>query len=212
MPEYERPAFTVDLLLLSPQENILKVLLIRRRHAPFAGRWALPGGFVEPHEPPAEAARREMQEETGVEVGKLLQVGGFADPGRDPRGWTVSLAYMALLSSAGVAGQPVAAADDAAEVGWFSAYAPPELAFDHAAILAWALDRLRMELWTGPLAASLLPPRFRLEDIHRLYQTLLGHPLDSPTLARRLWAGEVWTLAGPGRYRLRQASRARPER
>ncbi len=209
--EVERPAFTVDLLLLSPQQDVLQVLLIRRRHEPFAGQWALPGGFVAANERPEDAARREMQEETGVrKIDDLVPVGGFAAPGRDPRGWTVSLAYLALMRPEEVARESIAAADDAADARWFAAYAPPEMAFDHGEILTQALERLRMGLWTGPLAARLLPPTFRLEDIHHLYQTLLGRPLDAPTLARRLWAGELWTRAGPGRYRLREVRRPRP--
>jgi 8-oxo-dGTP diphosphatase len=204
MPEYERPAFTVDLLLMSPLEGTLKVLLIQRGREPFVGQWALPGGFVEPNEPPGDAARRELREETGVEVEDLLHVGGFGAPGRDPRGWTVSFAYLALMPPDRVAEQTIMAADDAGQVAWFPAYTPPEMAFDHADILQVALERLRMGLWTGPLAAPLLPPAFRLDDIHQLYQILLGRSLDAPTLARRLWAGQVSTLASPGRYRLRQ--------
>jgi 8-oxo-dGTP diphosphatase len=212
MSEYERPALTVDVLLMSPLDGVLKLLLIQRGHAPFVGRWALPGGFVEPNEAPEDAARRELCEETGVVVKDLIQVGGFGAPGRDPRGWTVSLAYLALMPAPRVAEQAIAAADDAAQVAWFPAYAPPEMAFDHADIVQIALERLRLGLWTGPLAAPLLPPAFRLDDIHHLYQILLGRSLDAPTLARRLWAGKIWTLAGPGAYRLRQVRRLRRER
>jgi 8-oxo-dGTP diphosphatase len=209
MSEYERPAFTVDLLLMSPLAGVLKVLLIQRGHEPFAGQWALPGGFVEPHEPPEDAARRELREETGVNVEDILHVGGFGAPGRDPRGWTVSFAYLALMPPERVAEETIVAADDAAQVAWFPAYAPPAMAFDHSDILQAALERLRMGLWTSPLAAPLLPPAFQLDDIHQAYQILLGRSLDAPTLARRLWTGQIWTLTGPGRYRLRQVRRLR---
>ena len=137
--DYPRPAVTVDVVIVT-KERKPRVLLIRRKHEPFAGTWAIPGGFVDMDEPLDAAARRELREETGVEAGELTQLHTFGDPGRDPRGRTISVAYVARLDAASV--QP-AAADDAAEVAWFPLDAPPELAFDHAEILAHARRYLK---------------------------------------------------------------------
>ena len=139
---YERPALTVDVVLVASVDGQYRVLLIRRKNPPFEGRWALPGGFVEPHEPLEDAARRELWEETGTRPARLEQLHTFGTPGRDPRGWTVSVVYLALLGEGeSGAGQPQSG-DDAAEVGWFDLLAPPPLAFDHADILAHARNAL----------------------------------------------------------------------
>jgi 8-oxo-dGTP diphosphatase len=136
--DYPRPAVTVDVALVT-REPRPRVLLIRRKHDPFAGTWALPGGFVDPAETLAAAAGRELREETGVAAADLEQLGAFGDPGRDPRGWTVSVAFLARVDAEALA---PAAADDAAEVGWHPLDDPPPLAFDHAKIIERARARL----------------------------------------------------------------------
>lgn len=129
--DYPRPAVTVDIVVVSHGPKP-KVLLIRRKHAPFAGKWAIPGGFVDEGETLEEAARRELLEETGIEVEKLRQVGAFGDPGRDPRGWTIAVAFLARVRASKVNPK---GADDATEAAWHSLARPPALAFDHAKIL-----------------------------------------------------------------------------
>jgi 8-oxo-dGTP diphosphatase len=136
--DYPRPALTVD-LVVATREPRPRVLLIRRKHDPHAGRWALPGGFVDENEPLAAAAKRETLEETGVEVDDLEQLYTAGDPGRDPRGWTVTVAYLVRVRPDEL--KPTAG-DDAAEVGWYPLDALPELAFDHAMILARACARI----------------------------------------------------------------------
>lgn len=135
---YEKPAVTADCVVLKTDETTgrLSVLLIQRAREPFAGRWALPGGFVNRDESLGAAARRELREETGLRVTKLRQLGAFGAPGRDPRGWTVSVVYIAELPAGK---HRIKAADDATTVGWFPVDAPPRLAFDHAKILKLAL-------------------------------------------------------------------------
>src|SRR5581483_12347374 len=114
--DYPRPAVTVDVVILS-QDPKPRVLLIRRKNEPFAGRWAIPGGFVDMDESLEAAAARELKEETGISARRLVQLHTFGDPGRDPRGRTISVVYLAQLDSANV--QP-RAADDVADVGWHS--------------------------------------------------------------------------------------------
>jgi 8-oxo-dGTP diphosphatase len=138
--DHPRPALTADAVVLRSAGGVadrnLEILLIQRGNHPFAGHWALPGGFVDRGESPEEAARRELCEETGLSAGELTQVGAFGDPGRDPRGWVVSVAYVVRLkttSNVAVAG------DDASKVRWWPANRLPPLAFDHARIVEMAL-------------------------------------------------------------------------
>jgi len=142
--DHPRPALTVDAVVLRTAGEVpgrhQEILLIQRRNHPFAGEWALPGGFVDQGESPEEAARRELYEETGLSADKLTQIGAFGDPGRDPRGWVVSVAYFVRLgNAAGVA----VAGDDASRAQWWPANRLPSLAFDHAKIVEMAL-RLAM--------------------------------------------------------------------
>ncbi len=136
--EYPRPSVTVDVVIVT-RERKPRVLLIRRKHDPFEGMWAIPGGFVDMDEALEDAARRELREETGVEVADVEQLHTFGEPGRDPRGRTISVAYLARVSPRHV--KPIAA-DDAAEVGWHPLDRLPPLAFDHDQILALARSRM----------------------------------------------------------------------
>jgi 8-oxo-dGTP diphosphatase len=121
------------------REDRPRVLLIRRLNDPFAGTWALPGGFVEENERLVDAARRELHEETGITVDALEQLYTAGDPGRDPRGWTVSVVYLAQINSTDV---QAVASDDAEAVDWFPIDKLPDLAFDHDMILNRARVRL----------------------------------------------------------------------
>lgn len=136
--EYPRPSVTVDVALVTV-EPAPRVLLIRRLKAPYAGHWALPGGFVDENERLIDAAKRELLEETGLEQADLEQLHTFGDPGRDPRGWTVSVVYMARVFPQLLRPQ---AGDDAAEVNWFPLDNLPPLAFDHLDVL----NRVRVRL------------------------------------------------------------------
>lgn len=136
--DYPRPALTVD-LVITTREIRPRVLLIRRKKDPFAGMWAFPGGFVDEGEKIVDAARRELREETGSDVAEIEQLYTAGDPGRDPRGWTVTVAFLARV---GVDQLKPVAADDADAVGWFPVDDPPPLAFDHAMILTRARARI----------------------------------------------------------------------
>jgi 8-oxo-dGTP diphosphatase len=132
-----RPMLTVDVVVLASTRDARRVLLVQRGHPPFVGSWALPGGFVDEGERVIEAAPRELAEETGLRVDALELLGVYDTPGRDPRGWTVSIVYLARMQS-----EPaVAGADDASDARWFAVDGLPELAFDHAMIIADAITR-----------------------------------------------------------------------
>ena len=139
--EHPRPALTCDTVVLAGRPEARSVLLIRRTFAPFAGSWALPGGFVDEGERLVDAARRELAEETSlIWEGEMVPVAAFGDPGRDPRGWNVSAVYVADV---GREMPPVVGGDDAAEARWFpTGELPNDIAFDHVEIIAAALARL----------------------------------------------------------------------
>jgi 8-oxo-dGTP diphosphatase len=136
--EYPRPALSVDCVLFARGDQHTDVLLIRRKNEPYAGRWALPGGFVNTDETLEQAARRELEEETGVKLARLTQLGTWDAVERDPRERVITVAFVALVNAGEHAPE---AADDAAEVRWFALDALPALAFDHAEIIAAAQER-----------------------------------------------------------------------
>ena len=137
--KYPRPMVTVDAVVFTERESGRELLLIERKHEPFAGTWALPGGFVDIDEPLEEAAVRELEEETGLAGVKLEQFGVFGDPGRDPRGRSISIAYAGVVDWRRHTPQ---ASDDAASVGWFALEELPPLAFDHHRIVESAINWL----------------------------------------------------------------------
>jgi len=131
---FPRPSVTADIVLITKGPRP-RVLLIRRKDDPYAGHWALPGGYVNQNEPLLTAAKRELKEETGLQIKNLHQLRAFGDPGRDPRGWTVTIAFIAHVSAAKL--KPTAG-DDAADAEWHPLDDLPKLAFDHAKIIAAA--------------------------------------------------------------------------
>jgi 8-oxo-dGTP diphosphatase len=145
-PTNERPAVTVDVVIFTLQERELHVLLIKRRYQPFQELWAIPGGFVRPDEPLERAARRELEEETGLRDLYLEQLYTFGEPQRDPRTRVISVAYFALVRADQ---QMLHGSDESSDLRWFPVRAVPQpLAFDHDQILRFALDRLRSKLNT----------------------------------------------------------------
>lgn len=200
---YERPSVTVDVVVFAmvgcldaaDEENgaghtasvdrpELRVLLVRRRHWPFQGCWAIPGGFVGIDESLDAAARRELEEETELRDVYMEQLYTFGAPQRDPRTRVISVAYYALLPGEA---QEARAADDAAEAQWFPVHALPDnLAFDHDHILDVALRRLRAKADYAGIAREFLPPRFTLRRLRRIYETVLGRQLDRANFTRRI--------------------------
>jgi 8-oxo-dGTP diphosphatase len=196
--EFPRPAVTVDCVLFAMRAEDLAVLLVQRKNPPFRGAWALPGGFVDRDESLDRAAARELQEETGVSGVRLEQLGAFGDPGRDPRGHTITVAFYSFV----VADTQPVAADDAADAKWVSVRELPlsswgerpparhhvKLAFDHARIIDVARGRLQERL-VDPTRQSpfeIVPARFTLTELQRVYEAVLGHKIDMRSFRARL--------------------------
>lgn len=181
--EYARAALTVDCVVFGLDETDLKVLLIQRKLAPFQHAWALPGGFVRVDETLDEAARRELEEEAGVRDVYLEQLYSFGALDRDPRERTVTVAYYALAK---LSDHNIRAATDAMGVGWFALDDLPKLAFDHANIVTTAQERLRGKVRYAPIGFELLPPRFSLTQLQRLYEIVLGTELDKRNFRKKI--------------------------
>jgi 8-oxo-dGTP diphosphatase len=181
--KYARPALTVDCVVFGLDKDDLKVLLIQRDLEPFAGRWALPGGFVNVGEAVNVAARRELEEETGVGRVFLEQLYTFGAPDRDPREHVVSVAYYALVK---LSDHRVQAATDARHAAWFSMDDIPKLAFDHPKILKTAHERLRSKVRYQPIGFELLPPRFPLRALQHLYEVILKRELDKRNFRKKI--------------------------
>lgn len=192
MPTYDfpRPAVAVDCVVfgLDLEELDLKVLLIQRDLAPNAGAWALPGGFVHIDESVDDAAVRELQEETGLEGVYLEQLFTFGAVDRDPRTRVVSVAYYALVN---LADHRVHAATDARDAAWFGMDDLPSLAFDHDEIVRVALERLRGKVRYQPIGFELLPKKFTLTQLQRLYEVVLERELDKRNFRKKILKMEL---------------------
>ncbi len=183
--KYPRPALTVDCVVFGFNGVGLEVLLIRRGVEPFVGSWALPGGFVLMDEDLETAARRELMEESGLSGVFLEQLCTFGEPGRDPRGRVVTVAFYALVRPDQ---HPAKGDTDASDAAWFDLAKLPPLAFDHGAILEAALERLRGKIRYQPVGFELLPERFTLAQLQGLYEAILGRPLDKRNFRKKLLA------------------------
>jgi 8-oxo-dGTP diphosphatase len=170
--DFPRPAVTVDLAVFAATAKGPRILLIRRARDPHAGRWALPGGFLELDEELADAARREAREETGLDFDDLVEVGVFGAVGRDPRGRTLSVAFAAVQ-----VGEPPdpSAGDDAREARWHPLGRLPKLAFDHGLIVRRARLCLARLAADGELQA-MMPQHFTLAELRAVHEIALGDP------------------------------------
>lgn len=186
----------------------LKVLLILRGREgePFYGCWALPGGFLNMDESLDRCVRRELQEETGLDLAYLEQLYTFGRPDRDPRGRVISVAYWGIVRPDQVT---VKGQDDAKEARWFDVDRLPELAFDHAEILDMAVKRLRGKLRWCPVGVWLLPEEFTLSELRTVYEVILGKEIDKGNFRRKVLAHTQvgGCLASTGAHRQQAAGR-----
>ena len=214
--DFPRPFTTVDVLIFTVVADALKVLLVQRpsdTNEPHPGLWALPGGFVDIDlDADLEAcARRKLREKTGVDTPYLEQLGSWGSATRDPRGWSATHAYFALMPATAANGPLTPDAQ------WFPLHAgkvKPKLAFDHNEILEAAAARLRNKVEYTSLPAYLMPVEFTLPDLQKVYEIVLDRPLEKSAFRTRvLTADLIEPVAkmrrGPNRpaqlYRLKKA-------
>jgi 8-oxo-dGTP diphosphatase len=212
------PAFavTVDVVVLTMLEGALHALLVRRGEAPFAGMWAIPGGFKRPTETLDEAAQRELVEETGVDAASLLtQFGAYGDPDRDPRMNVVTVAYLAVVRDVGA----IVAGTDATDASLIPVSdllnRKIDLAFDHLRIVHDAIERVRVELEVSGVATAFVGPTFTLAELRAVYEALWGMQLDAANFRRSVVAEGGWVIptgrrARPGPAGGRPAELFRP--
>ncbi len=181
--KFARAALTVDCVVFGLDESDLKVMLIQRDLHPFCGKWALPGGFVRLDETLEEAARRELQEETGLEKVFLEQLYTYGAIDRDPRERVVTVAWYALVR---LSDHRVIAATDARDAAWFGVHDLPKLAFDHDQILKQAYQRLQGKVRYEPIGFELLPLKFTLTQLQNLYEIILGRTLDKRNFRKKI--------------------------
>ncbi|GAA4526061.1 NUDIX hydrolase [Nonomuraea ferruginea] len=177
-------AVTVDVVALTIRDRRLHVLIVERDAEPYAGSWALPGGFLEPGEDLAEAATRELAEERGLGTrpAHIEQLGSYGDPARDPRMRVVSVSYLAFAPDLP---DPRAGAD-AATAGWHAVDDLPPLAFDHARIVADGVERARAKLEYTPLATAFAGATFTVSELRLIYETVWGTRLHAGNFHRKV--------------------------
>lgn len=219
-PDFPRPFTTVDVVIFTVQDDALQVLLVQRPSGddePYPVAWALPGGFVDVDLDAdlLACARRKLQEKTAVATPYLEQLGSWGSATRDPRGWSATHAYFALIPSEGVT---LTKGANAADVAWFEVdrlLKRPKLAFDHADILRAAVERLRGKVEYTSLPAFLLPEPFTLPQLQHVYEIVLGRPVDKSGFRTRMIAADFLYEAGlveaasrrpPMTYRLKDRS------
>ena len=213
----QRPIASVDLAIFALSETGIEILLVERGAEPFAGQWALPGGWIHVNEDADldAAAQRVLKDKTGVETPYLEQLQSFGGLDRDPRGWSLSITYVALIAADQVRLQQGA---NAADVAWWPVEgdaAGVSIAFDHAEVVRSALGRLRSKVEYSTLPVHLLPAGFTLGELQSVYERILGRRLDKSAFRKRMAEADfVEPIPGEMRrasnrpaqvYRLKQA-------
>ena len=179
--EYPHPAVATDCVVFGFSGRSLEILLVERGIEPFKGAWAFPGGFLQIDETAEACARRELAEETGLQIQSLKQLGAFTGVHRDPRERVISIAFYALVRPSEVRG-----GDDASNARWFPIEDAPPLAFDHDYILRKAQQQLRKDIHFEPVGFDLLGPAFTMSELQRLYESILGVRFDRRNFEKKM--------------------------
>ena len=198
-------AIAVDVVLFTIQGATLKVLLVKRKAAPYRGAWALPGGLVGADESVDTAALRELQEETAVDNIYLEQLYTFGEPNRDPRGRITTVSYYALVNWQRF---QLKASRRVSNADWFPVKRLPPLAFDHRRIVDYALERLRNKLNYTTVGFQLLPGQFTLTELQGAYEVIMTQRLDKRNFRRKML--QLGILKGTGDFKAN--GRQRPAR
>lgn len=180
---FELPGVTVDLVIFTVNKDSLKALLVKRAEAPFSGIWSLPGGFLKLGESLEIAAQRVLREKTGVKEVYLEQLYTFGHPDRDPRSRVITVSYFALIPWENL-NRP--ASEKVSNLDWFSVDEVPALAFDHNEIVSYAVKRLRAKAGYSNIVYGLLPERFRLSSLQKIYEIILNEPLDKRNFRKKM--------------------------
>jgi 8-oxo-dGTP diphosphatase len=177
------PKVAVDVIIFTVRDERLQVLSVQLKPPLYTEKWAFPGGLVPSGESTEAAATRCLFETTGVKDVYLEQLYTFSNPSRDPHGHVVSVAYFALVNRTRI---NLRVPGKCINIGWFPVDAPPPLAYDHAEMLEYALQRLRWKLEYTNIVYSLLPRDFTLTELQRVYEIILGRPLDKRNFRKKM--------------------------
>ena len=181
--KHPHPAVTTNVVIFTILQGLLRLLLVKRPRDPFRGYWALPGGFMSLDEDLERSAARTLERETGIQGVYLEQLYTFGRPDRDPRERVITVAYYALVPS-----HRLHLRDNADNVGWFALDTLPELALDHAEIVAQAMQRLAAKLDYSTIAFQFMPDQFTLSELQSVYETILREALDKRNFRKRILA------------------------
>ncbi|MGN0192891.1 MAG: NUDIX hydrolase [Candidatus Gastranaerophilaceae bacterium] len=181
---------TIDVVVFTIKEDKLKVLLVKREHEPFKGRWAIPGGFIRLSEDLDRAALRILKEKTAVENIYLEQLYTFGDPLRYPNARVITCAYFAFIRAEDIE------VDFDENVTWHEVYNLPSMAFDHKNIIEYSLKRARERLEFCPIAFQLLPEKFTLTELQKSYELIWDKVLDKRNFRKKVLAGDILKETG----------------
>jgi len=196
--DFDVPLTSVDMAIFTIEDDILKVLLVKRAQFPAKGQWALPGGFIDLKRDRNldETANRKLREKTGVSSSHLEQVSTYGSPSRDPRGWSVTIAYMALISCNELSLKSDESSEDVVWAPIDDVRNSYTLAFDHGTILEDCHQRLKNKVQYTSLPISLLPQNFTLSELQRTFELILGSSIEKKSFRRRVLAANIITETG----------------
>ncbi|MFS1526113.1 NUDIX hydrolase [Microbulbifer sp. 2304DJ12-6] len=196
--DFDVPLTSVDMAIFTVRDAQLQVLLVKRAQHPAMGQWALPGGFIDlKHDKTlSDTARRKLLEKTGIDTPYLEQVETFGSKARDPRGWSVTVAYLALIASEDIS---LSRDESSEEVTWVPVNKidkPYKLAFDHGKILGICHKRLKNKVQYTSLPVNLLPTEFTLTELQQTFETVLGNPVEKKSFRRRILDADILEETG----------------